>query len=143
MAGVMPDGWAIPATDQFNAPFFTSGNVALQQCSACRTVQHPPEEVCHACLGMAFQPRETSGLGTIYSFIVVHHAVAPTLKDVVPYAVVLVSLDDEPQVRVLGNVLGRRPDELEIGQRVRAVFEEVVDAESGEKLLIPQWELAE
>ncbi len=141
MAGVMPEGWALPALDEFNGPFFTSGKIVLQRCTACATVQHPPEEVCHACLGMEFEPRVTSGLGTIYSLIVVHHPVAPTLRESVPYAVVLVSMDDEPSARVLGNVLNRRPDELAIGQRVRAVFEKIVDSESGETLHLPEWEV--
>ncbi len=136
----MPEGWALPAVDQFNGPFFTSGKLTLQQCAACETVQHPPEEVCHVCLGMEFKARETSGFGVIYSFVVVHHPVAPSLKDTVPYAVVLVSLDDEPSARVLGNVLNRPPGELAIGQRVRAVFEQIVDPETGETLYFPEWE---
>ena len=57
-----------------------------------------------------------------------------------PYAVVLVSLDEHPHVRILGNVLNREPGEIAIGQRVRATFEEIADAEAGETLLMPQWE---
>ena len=143
MAGVMPKGWALPAVDDFNRAFFTSGNVALQQCASCGTVQHPPEEVCHHCLGMEFTAKETSGTGVIYSFIRVHHPVAPTLTDAVPYVAALVSLDDEPTARVLGNVLNKKPEEIEIGQRVRAVFEEVADDESGDVLKIPQWEVVD
>ena len=59
-----------------------------------------------------------------------------------PYAVVLVALDDAPHVRLLGNVLNRAHDEVAIGDRVRVVFEEVTDPESGELLRIPQWEVA-
>jgi uncharacterized protein len=141
MAGIMPVGWALPALNDFNRPFFTTGKIVLQECSACGTVQHPPEEVCHRCLGMAFGVRETSGKGTIYSFIVVHHPVAPALKDAVPYAVVLVSLDDVPAARVLGNVVNRPPGEIAIGQRVRAVFQQVEDAVAGVTLQFPEWEV--
>lgn len=141
MAGVMPEGWALPAVDKFNAPFFTSGKLSLQECAACGTVQHPPEEVCHACLGMEFKARETSGTGTIYSFVVAHHPVAPSLKDAVPFAVVLVSLDDVPSARVIGNVVNREPSQIEIGQKVRAVFEELSDAETDETLYFPVWEV--
>ena len=143
MAGVMPEGWALPALDQFNRSFFTSGRLVLQECAACQTVQHPPEEVCNSCLGMEFTERVTSGVGTLHSFIVVHHPVAPSLKDKVPYAIVLVSLDDVPSARVLGNVLNRRPEELAIGQRVKAVFETIVDPETGATLLFPEWEVIE
>lgn len=143
MAGVMPEGWALPALDAYNRPFFTAGAVVLQECAACGNVQHPPEEVCHRCLGMAFKEHPTSGQGTIYSFIVAHHPVAPALREAVPYTIALVSLDDVPGARVIGNVLNRRPAELAIGQRVRAVFDESHQTEDGVRLRIPQWEVVD
>ena len=69
-----------------------------------------------------------------------HRAVHPALRDRVPYAVLVVSLDDAPGVNLIGNVHGATP---EIGARVRVTFEEATDPDSGERLLIPQWELAE
>ena len=59
----------------------------------------------------------------------------------IPYAVALVSLDDAPGVNAIGNVVNRDPAEVEIGQRVNAVFEEAPDADGGPPLLIPQWEV--
>jgi uncharacterized OB-fold protein len=61
----------------------------------------------------------------------------------VPYAVVLVSLDDAPGVRLVGNVLNRAPDGVAIGDPVRVAFEETRDPDSGETLRIPQWEAIE
>ena len=141
MSRLMPAGWAIPALSAFNRAFFTSGKLVLQECAACGNVQHPPEEVCYGCLAMDFQPREASGLGTIHSFIVIHYPVAQILAGSVPYTVVLVSLDDFPSVRVVGNVLNRLPDEVDIGQRVKAVFEEIASADGSEVILLPQWEV--
>ena len=141
MARYLPDTWPLPALDPLTRPFFTSGKVVVQQCAACGTVQHTPEEVCHRCLGMEFHYPETSGRGTIYSYVVQHHPPAPTLQDRVPYNVVLVALDDFPHVRVLGNVVNRPPDQLAIGQRVRAVFEPIADEQLGETILLPQWEV--
>jgi uncharacterized OB-fold protein len=137
----MPDGWAQPAVDQFNAGFFTSGRLVLQECVACGTVQHPPEEACHRCQGMEFRGRETAGRGTIHSYIVVRHPVAPALAAAVPYAVVLVVPDEFPHVRIVGNVLNRAADEVSIGQRVRAVFEALPAAEGEPAVLLPQWEV--
>lgn len=134
-----PDDFPIPGVNDFSKAFFTSGTVAVQQCAACGTVQHPPEEVCNNCLKRDFNYPATNGQGTIYSYIVVHNPPSPAYKDVVPYATVLVSLDEHPQVRILGNVLNRKPGEIAIGQRVKAVFEEVV--EDGETLRMPQWEV--
>lgn len=135
------DDWALPQLDPNTRPFFTSGEISIQMCDSCGTPQHPPDDVCHACQGMAFNFRESAGLGTVHSYIVVHHAIHPALVDRVPYAVALISLDDMPNVRVCGNILDLAPGEVSIGLRVRVVFEEVHDAEFDEQLTIPQWEL--
>lgn len=141
MSKVMPEGWAQPAIDRFNEAFFTSGKLMLQECAACGTVQHPPEELCHRCLAMEFVGREAAGTATVHSFIVVQHPVAPALAASVPYTVVLVVLDDHPHVRIVGNVLNREAGNIEIGDRVRAVFEELPGAEGEPRLLLPQWEV--
>jgi hypothetical protein len=67
--------------------------------------------------------------------------VHPALKERVPYVVVLVSIDDVPGVRVIGNVLNRAPREVAVGQRVRVCFEEAKDPQTGDLLRIPQWEV--
>ena len=89
---------------------------------------------------MEFAHRDSAGLGTVHSYIVVHHAVHPALAGRIPYAVALITLDDMPGVRVCGNIVDSAPEAVSIGQRVRAIFEEVHDAETGEDLTIPQWE---
>lgn len=135
----MPKAWPIPAINEFNRPFFTSGIIVLQECSVCGCIQHPPEEFCHQCFGVEFISRATSGQGTIYSYTVVHHPVALVLTEVVPYAIALVALDEYPAVRLLGNVLNCSPDNIRIGQRVKAVFEEIHDEELNLRILLPQW----
>ena len=70
----------------------------------------------------------------------VRHALRPSLKDHVPYAVVVVSLDDAPGLHAIGNVVNCPADEVAIGQAVRAVFQRVDDSEADEVLQIPQWE---
>ena len=50
----LPADWALPQLTPFNEPWFTSGAIAIQRCTACATLQHPPEEICHACGGMSF-----------------------------------------------------------------------------------------
>ncbi len=140
MSPFMPDNWPVPALDRFNRDFFTAGKIVVQQCVACETVQHPPDAACNNCRAMEFRSRETNGQGTIYSYIVVHNPPAPALAEAVPYAVVLVSLDEFPHVRILGNVLNREASEIEIGQKVQAAFEKIED-EDGETILLPQWEV--
>ncbi len=141
MARYMPDGWALPALDDQNREFFTSGQIVVQGCTSCGAVQHPPEDVCHGCQGSDLAWRTCTGGGTIHSYIVVEHPIPALLRDRVPYAVILVSLDDFPQIRILGNPVNVVPERVAIGQRVRAVFEQVEDAASRQTLQIPQWEV--
>lgn len=140
MSRFLGDDWLLPALDEKNRAWFTSGTLALQVCAQCAVVQFPPEDACRSCGSFELGTRASAGRGVVESVAVVHHAVHPLLRPRVPYAVALVALDDAPHVRLLGNVLNRAHDQLAIGQRVRVVFEEVTDPESGELLRIPQWE---
>ena len=139
MTRLLGDDWMLPGLDERNHDWFTSGELKLRECTACRTLQFPPEDVCSGCQGSEFGLRASAGRGRIESVAVVHHPVHPALKDAVPYALVVVSLDDAPGVHLIGNVLGRAPDQIEIGQNVRLVFEEIEDPDGDEPLRIPQW----
>ncbi len=142
MTRVLGDGWALPALDHSTTAFFTSGKLVIQQCSKCAQFQHPPEGVCHSCQSFELQHFESAGAGKVESVAVVHHPVNPGLADHVPYAVLVVSVDDAPGVLVIGNGVGKAPDEFRIGDPVRVVMEEVDDPKSGQRLTIPQWEAA-
>ena len=135
------DEWLLPALDDKNRAWFTSGTLALQFCARCAVVQFPPEDACRTCGSFELGARASVGRGVVESVVVVHHPVHPLLRTRVPYAVVLVALDDAEHVRLLGNVLNRPHDGVAIGDRVRVVFEEVTDPENGEVLRIPQWEV--
>jgi hypothetical protein len=140
MARYLGDDWLLPALDPRSHAWFTSGTLPLQACARCARVQFPPEDACRACGSFELGTRPSAGRGAVESVAVVHHAVHPALRSRVPYAVVLVALEDAPHVRLLGNVLNRAHDAVAIGDRVRVVFEEVKDPDSGETLRIPQWE---
>jgi uncharacterized OB-fold protein len=140
MDRILGNGWLLPVLDEHNRAYFTSGELMVQACRACGQAQHPPEDLCRSCGSHDVGPRRSAGLGRVESSVVVHRAVHPHLKDRVPYVVILVSIDDAPGVNLIGNVYGATPGEVEIGACVRVVFEEATDPDSGEKLLIPQWE---
>ena len=129
----LPKEWATPEVTPLNRAWFTSGTLAVQRCAACQAVQHPPEEVCHRCGGTQFAYPAVAPRGTVHSYTVAHYAPSPALADSVPYAVVLVSLDELPQVRVIGNMPSTDPADVRIGMPVEAYWEE-----RGE-VRLPQW----
>lgn len=135
--GALPDDWTLPQPDEMTRAWFTSGELAVQTCSACQVKQHPPEEICHRCGSMSFTSTVLEPAGTIYSYTIAHYPVHPALADVVPYAVVLVALDEDPTIRVVGNLVGLPPELVEIGMAVSAVWERhEID---GEVIHLPQW----
>jgi uncharacterized OB-fold protein len=138
---VLGEDWLLPALDARNRDWFTAGRLLLPACARCAAVQFPPEDACRRCGAFEFATRESAGRGRVESVAIVHHAVHPRLRPHVPYAVVLVALDDAPGVRLVGNVTNRKPDAIAIGAPVRVVFEEFPDPDTGETLRIPQWEV--
>ena len=68
--------------------------------------------------------------GSIWSFVVPHPPLLPGFTELAPYNVVLVALDDDADIRMIGNLVvapGRPPNEVDpasilIGEPVRAVF---------------------
>jgi uncharacterized OB-fold protein len=87
---------------------------------------------------MEFVTRTVAPTGTVYSYTIVHHAVHPALEAAVPYAVVLVALEDVPHVRVVGNLLDTAVSDVAIGLPVEAVWEER-PTDDGVVVLLPQW----
>lgn len=141
MKRVLGETWVVPALDAHNRAFFTAGVLTLQRCVACGHVQHPPDDVCEACGGFDLGAFASAGDGRVESVAVVTHAVHPRLADRVPYAIALISVADAPGVLIAGNVVGRDPDAVAIGDRVRVAFEDATDPRTGEALRIPQWEV--
>lgn len=135
----LPDEWTVPTLTPLNEAWFTAGVLAIQCCRSCESLQHPPEDVCHACGSMDFQTRTLAPRGTIASFTVVHYPASPALADAVPYTVVLVSLDDAPHLRVVGNLDGDLHPY--IGMPVVAYWDERT-AEDGTVIRLPQWRRA-
>jgi uncharacterized OB-fold protein len=88
-------------------------------------------------LGWTWQ--ELSGKGTIYSYEIVHHAIQPGFKDLTPYAVVLIELDEQrgtptpdESLRIIGNLVkhdfsAEAEDKVAIGKRVQVVFQDLAD----------------
>jgi uncharacterized OB-fold protein len=77
--------------------------------------------------------RRVSGFGRLYSWVVVDSDAEPSFP--LPYTLVLVELEDAPEVRLIGTLEGA--PELRIGERMGVRFE---DAEQG--VVIPNWEPA-
>ncbi len=74
--------------------------------------------------------RQVAGRGTLYAWTIVEHPTHPAYE--VPYTVVLVDLDEAPEVRLAGNLPGRPT--LEVGMPMEVWWDDV----DGQAVL-PNW----
>jgi len=95
----------------------------LQRCRHCGFFLHPPRPMCPRCLSTDKEWVASEGKGAVYSWVTVvdQKTAYPGIKT--PYLVVLVELVEG--VRIVGNVVGIKPEEIFIGMPVEVVFEDI------------------
>ena len=97
--------------------------ILLQRCADCSAIQHRPRAICATCLSSRVEIFEASGRGTVHTYTVTHQNQAPAFRGSVPY--VLAYVDLEEGVRVLTNIIGCEPGEVQIGMDVVVDFEDL------------------
>ena len=141
----METGFLLPDLDDTDAaPFWQGtarGELLVQTCSACGQRRLPPRPMCFACRGLTSAWVALSGRGTVWSFVIVHPPLLPAYQKLAPYNVITVALDEDPTLRLVGNLVAR-PDgpineidaaTIRIGVPVRVVFQQVED------VWLPRW----
>jgi uncharacterized protein len=111
-----------------------AGELRVQRCALCHALRHPPGPMCPACGAPATGDYQVAGgTGEVYSYVVHHHPPVPGKTP--PFVVALVQLPEG--VRIMGELLGVQPDQVEIGMPVLVSFERVDD-----ELTMPVWRSA-
>jgi uncharacterized OB-fold protein len=98
------------------------GHLRVMGCGGCSRLHHPPTPVCPYCHGRDVTPTVVSGLGTIAGFTICHQQFMPDPP--VPFAFAFVEIDEDPTIRLTGNVVGCELGDISVGMRVRVTFEE-------------------
>lgn len=130
--------WPLPATDGMDGPFWAAaknGELVIQACSSCGKLRFPPRPMCPACNSREREWKKMSGRGRIWSFVVPHPPLLPAFNDQAPYNVITVELEEDPTVRLVGNLVGDvtgalnqiDPSTLKIGELVQAVYVPMAD----------------
>ena len=96
--------------------------VLVQECPRCRALIFPPQPMCPHCRSLERGWRRSSGRGKVYSWIVVRRPSHPWFADKVPYAVVVVEMEEG--FRVVGSI-DCHIERLRDGLAVEAGFEDV------------------
>mgnify|MGYP002624739679 CR=1 FL=1 len=143
-----PSGPVLPVCDEDALPFYVFARerkLCVQRCPDSGRWIFPPRPVSPYGAHRAPVWETVSGRGTIWSFVVPHPPMLPYFAERAPFNVVLVALDEDPTVRLAGNVVegddgALRPvptERLRIGAPVRVVFDRLDD-----EWTLPRWVLA-
>ena len=119
----------LPDTDGELAPFLAAARehrLVVQRCGGCDALRFPAREICNRCLSTAATWVDVSGRGEIFSFNVMHQVYHPAFATEVPYAVVVVKLEEGP--KITSNLIDFPIDRIRIGLPVEVMFRELSDA---------------
>ena len=123
--------------------------LVVKKCQDCGMLRGEPGPGCPWCTSLKWEWQEVSGKGTIYSYQIVAHSIIPGFRDWVPYAIVLVELDEQSGdptpddgLRITANLLNdnmepEAEENVAIGKRVEVAF---LDTNDG--LSLPQFKLS-
>ena len=116
----------LPKPDGLNAEFYehcAKEKLCFQRCNECRTWRHLPRSMCAKCGSTDWAWEESSGRGRIFSWTVTHQAIHPAFAGDVPFAVVVVELEEG--VRMVSGLRDLPPEEISLDLPVEVEFERV------------------
>lgn len=100
------------------------GDLMMQRCAQCRKYRWLPRPMCPFCNSLEREWVKLSGKGRVYSYTIVTHPVHPAAVSRVPYNVVQVQLDEDPDLILVTNLVGVSNEEIKIDMPVEVVFED-------------------
>ena len=137
-----------PVPDEETAGFWegtAAGELRIQACTNCGRLRFPPRPMCPHCQSIGREWRPVSGHAVIWSFVVAHPPLLPAYAALAPYNVITVSLEEDPSIRLVGNLVSGPggeineidPSTIEIGEAVEVVFSPRRGPEGD--VFMPQW----
>ena len=125
----------VPEPTAASAPFWAATRARelhMQRCAACARLVWYPRSACPHCGHDELHWERLSGQGVVYAVSVHYRPALPALADRVPYAVVLVDLDEG--ARIMSNVFGPPP---RVGDPVNVAWAPLPDGRN-----LPTFELS-
>ena len=137
---ILPD-----TEDDDSEPFWAGtarGELLVQACASCGAKRIPPRPMCPRCRSIEQRWEKVSGRGKVWSFVVPHPPLLPAYTDLAPFNVIVVELDEDPSLRLVGNLVASAdgeineidPASIQIGEPVKVVFAQVDD-----DVHLPRW----
>ena len=109
----------LPMPDAGTQPFWdgvADGRLLIKRCRDCSRAHFYPRRFCPYCWSEAVEWEQASGVGTLYTWSVVHVNDLPPFNRRVPYVAAIVELAEGP--RLMTNILDCPLDALRAGLEV-------------------------
>ena len=123
----MPDASPpLPRPDALTEAFWDAcrrRELVVSCCADCGHLFLPPGPCCPRCWSRRLASQDVSGRGSVFSFAVYRRTYHPGMP--APYVVALVELEEGP--RLISNIVGCAPEEVEVDMPVRVRFDDVGD----------------
>jgi uncharacterized OB-fold protein len=117
-----------PIVNDWARPFWEAAKehrLIIQRCSECGKYVFYPRLACPHCFSDHVEWVDASGKGTVYSCTVVETNAPSAFMNDIPYVVAVVKLDEG--VRMLSNIVGCNPHDVQCDMRVEVTFEKLND----------------
>ena len=102
-----------------------AGRLEFTHCVPCDHFIHPSRPICPRCRGRDLDVKQVSGRARLHSYTVNHQRWYPGQE--VPYVIGLVELIEQPNLRLMTNIVNCPIERVQIGMPLRVVFENVCD----------------
>jgi uncharacterized protein len=129
----------IPIPDDLTRPFWEAAKerrLVVQRCAACGYYNHPPRNVCDACLAQNLRFEEVSGAGRIHSFTVMHQRDVPGFEAEAPFINIVIELQEQQMLLMISNLPISDRERVRIGAPVQVDFED-----RGNSVIVPQFRI--
>jgi len=99
--------------------------LVVERCTACSHTRFPPAPICPRCREEGAEWQEVPGTGEVYTFTTVYRPVAGDMT--LPFVIAVIALDGSGGLRIISNLVGIPPAQIEIGLPVEVVWEDMSD----------------
>lgn len=118
----------LPVPDETSAPYWAAAAehvLKLPRCAQCGAFSLPPDLTCPSChtLEPDYRYEVVSGRGKVRTWTVVRHSFLQGFE--LPFMLVDVQLDDQPGVRMIGQLLDGADTPIGLGDAVEVAFEDL------------------
>lgn len=116
----------LPLITQISKVFYDGcreGRLLYQQCTSCGELVFFPKLRCTGCLGDTLAWKDSSGIGSIFSFTITREQAPSEFASMTPYVLAIIRLNEG--FKMMSNIVECNLDELHCGMDVEVVFEAV------------------